>query len=143
MTETTRGQRFQSLLVEECAKVDQDKLTEIIMPTLVISRQVNGEVDPNEVLNQSSVFVTSAGYKDTYSYDKLIQTFCEMVGKPKEAFILGGDWRIPVVEGLQPANFIQSQEMDNSMDEAGFDREYKQKLYSINTINCWNSLKTA
>lgn len=47
-----------------------------------------------------------------------------MVGKPEEAFILGGDWKIPVVEGLQPANFIQSQEMDNSMDEAGFDREY-------------------
>lgn len=124
MTETTRGQRFQGLLVEESAKVDQDKLTEIILPTLVISRQVNGEVDPNEVLNQSSVFVTSAGYKDTYSYDKLIQTFCEMVGKPGKAFILGGDWKIPVVEGLQPANFIQSQEMDTSMDEAGFDREY-------------------
>lgn len=124
MTETTRGSRFQGLLVEECAKIDQDKLTEIIMPTLVISRQVNGEVDPNEVLNQSAVFVTSAGYKDTYSYDKLIQTLCEMVGDPKNAFILGGDWKIPVVEGLQPANFIQSQEMDNSMDEAGFDREY-------------------
>lgn len=124
MTESTRGARFQGLLVEECAKIDQDKLTEIIMPTLVISRQVNGTVDPKEVLNQSSVFVTSAGYKDTYSYDKLIQTLCEMVGKPEEAFILGGDWKIPVVEGLQPANFIQSQEMDNSMDEAGFDREY-------------------
>jgi hypothetical protein len=124
MTESTRGSRFQGLLVEECAKIDQDKLTEIIMPTLVISRQVNGKVDPKEVLNQSSVFVTSAGYKDTYSYDKLIQTLCEMVGKPEEAFILGGDWKIPVVEGLQPANFIRSQEMDNSMDVAGFDREY-------------------
>ena len=118
MTETTRGRRFQGLLVEECAKIDQDKLTEIIMPTLVISRQVNSQVDPEEVLNQSAVFVTSAGYKDTYSYDKLIQTLCEMVGDPKNAFILGGDWKIPVVEGLQPANFIQSQEMDNSMDEA-------------------------
>lgn len=29
-----------------------------------------------------------------------------------------------MVEGLQPANFIQAQEMDNSMDAAGFDREY-------------------
>lgn len=127
MTESTRGQRFQSLLVEECAKIDQDKLTEIIMPTLVISRQVRDKVDPKEVLNQSATFITSAGYKDTYAYDKLIQTFCEMVGKPGQAFVLGGDWKIPVVEGLQPANFIQSQEMDNSMDEAGFDREYNSK----------------
>lgn len=125
MTETTRGRRYQGLLVEECAKVDQDKLTEIIMPTLVISRKINGQSDPNEVLNQSAVFVTSAGYKDTYAYEKLITTLCEMVGKPEDAFVLGGDWRIPVVEGLQPANFIQSQQMDNSMDEAGFEREYE------------------
>lgn len=125
MTETTRGQRFQSILVEESAKVDQEKLTEIIMPTLVISRQINGEVDPNEVLNQSAIFVTSAGYKGTYAYEKLIDTLCHSVaGRDNEAFILGGDWKIPVVEGLQPANFIQAQENDNSMDEAGFDREY-------------------
>lgn len=124
MSENTRGARFQGLLVEECAKVDQDKLNEIIMPTLVISRKINGEADPDEILNQSAIFVTSAGYKNTYSYEKLIQTLCMMVARPQEAFILGGDWRIPVVEGLQPANFIQSQETDNSMDEAGFDREY-------------------
>lgn len=42
-----------------------------------------------------------------------------------EAFILGGDWRVPVIEGLQPANYIQSQETGNSMDEIGFEREYK------------------
>lgn len=124
MSENTRGARFQGLLVEECAKVDQDKLTEIIMPTLVISRKINGEADPNEILNQSAIFVTSAGYKNTYSYEKLIDTLCRMVARPKEAFILGGDWRIPVIEGLQPANFIQAQESDNSMDDAGFDREY-------------------
>lgn len=142
MTEGTRGQRFQSILVEESAKVDQEKLTEIIMPTLVISRQINGEVDPNEVLNQSAIFVTSAGYKGTYAYEKLIDTLCHSVaGKDNEAFILGGDWKIPVVEGLQPANFIQAQENDNSMDEAGFDREYKKLLYSINIINCWKILK--
>nr|DAF55156.1 MAG TPA: large terminase [Siphoviridae sp. ctZHD14] len=142
MTEGTRGQRFQSILVEESAKVDQEKLTEIIMPTLVISRQINGEVDLNEVLNQSAIFVTSAGYKGTYAYEKLIDTLCHSVaGKDNEAFILGGDWKIPVVEGLQPANFIQAQENDNSMDEAGFDREYKKLLYSINIINCWKILK--
>ena len=41
-----------------------------------------------------------------------------------DSFIYGGDWKIPVVEGLQPANFIQQQEAGNSMDESGFEREY-------------------
>lgn len=66
-----------------------------------------------------------------------------MVAKPAEAFIIGGDWKVPVIEGLQPANFIQSQEMDSSMEEGGFDREYKLNLYSINTTNCWKLLKAA
>lgn len=57
-----------------------------------------------------------------------------------DSFIYGGDWKIPVVEGLQPANFIQQQEAGNSMDESGFEREYKILLYSINMINCWKLL---
>lgn len=124
MTEKSRGLRFQGVLVEECATVDQAKLNEIVMPMMVISRQINGVIDPNEMLNQSTVLVTSAGYKNTFSYEKLIDVLCHMVAKPKEAFILGGDWKIPVVEGLQPATFIQDQENGTSMDEAGFDREY-------------------
>ena len=143
MTETSRGLRFQALLVEECAKVDQEKLTEIIMPMLVVSRKVNGKTDPHEVLNQSAVFVTSAGFKNSYSYEKLINTLCMMVAKPEEAFIFGFSWRCPVVEGLQPENFIQQQEQDTSMDEASFTREYKQELYSINMVNCWKPLKVA
>ena len=127
MSENSRGARFQSLLAEEVAKVDQEKFNEIIMPTLVVSRQINGKSDPNEVLNQSAIFVTSAGFKNTFSYDKLIDTLCRMVARPKEAFILGGDWRIPVVEGLQPANFIQNQESDISVDATGFEREYESK----------------
>lgn len=98
MSENTRGQRYQGLLVEESAKVDQDKLTQIIMPTLVISRQVNNQTDPAEVLNQSSVFVTSAGYKATYAYEKLMDTLCRMVADKTNdtAFILGGDWKIKI-----------------------------------------------
>jgi hypothetical protein len=65
-----------------------------------------------------------------------------MVAKPREAFILGADWKLPVVEGLQPANFIQNQEDDNSVDEAGFEREYK-LLYSLNIVNCWKLFRAA
>lgn len=55
-----------------------------------------------------------------------------------DGFILGGDYRIPIVEGLQPANYIYSQENSQAMDEAGFAREYKTLLYSINIMNCWD-----
>lgn len=126
MTSSSRGARAQGVLTEEVATItDQAKYEEIVAPMLVISRKVNGVIDPDEVLNQNAIYVTSAGYKGTYAYDKLIDCLCHMVAdKEFEAFVVGGDWKLPVVEGLQPANFIQNQEFSNSMDASGFEREY-------------------
>lgn len=142
MTSSSRGARAQGVLTEEVATItDQAKYEEIVAPMLVISRKVNGVIDPDEVLNQNAIYVTSAGYKGTYAYDKLIDCLCHMVAdKEFEAFVVGGDWKLPVVEGLQPANFIQNQEFSNSMDASGFEREYKLLLYSINITNCWKVL---
>lgn len=142
MTPSSRGARAQGVLTEEVATItDQAKYEEIVAPMLVISRKVNGVIDPDEVLNQNAIYVTSAGYKGTYAYDKLIDCLCHMVAdKEFEAFVVGGDWKLPVVEGLQPANFIQNQEFSNSMDASGFEREYKLLLYSINITNCWKVL---
>ena len=62
MSSGSRGFRAQAVLTEEVATItDQQKYEEIIAPMLVISRKVNGEVDPNETLNQNDIYVTSAG----------------------------------------------------------------------------------
>ena len=76
-------------------------------------------------MNQSQVFITTAGYKNTYSYEKLIQLMVRMVTRPKEAFIMGGTWRIPVIAGLQSKNFINSLRQDSTFNEASFAREYE------------------
>lgn len=125
LSEKTRGQRFQAGLIEECASIDQDLLNEVILPTLVVQRTINGQVDEQEVLNQSQIFITSAGYKNTFAYEKLIQFLCESVAKPDEAIVLGGTWRIPVMEKLQPRNFIQQLKMDGTFNEASFEREFE------------------
>lgn len=94
MTEKTRGRRFQSGLMEEAATLDQDMLNEVILPTLVVQRTINGTADENEVSNQSQIFITSAGYKNTFAYEKLLQFLCESVVRPNESIVLGDTWRI-------------------------------------------------
>ena len=123
-SENTRGRRFQSLLAEECVGIDQDILNEVLIPTLNVDRIVQGQTDPNEQLNKSIIFVTTAGWKNTYSYDKLIQIFCQSVARPNEAIVLGGSWRVPVVEGLLSKNFVRDLKMDGTFNEDSFDREY-------------------
>jgi hypothetical protein len=89
-SEKTRGRRFNSGLMEECVGIDQDILNEVLIPTLNVDRMVQGQTDSNEQLNKSQIFVTTAGYKNTYSYEKLIEILCRSVVRPKDAIILGG-----------------------------------------------------
>lgn len=92
-----------------------------------VNRMVNGETDPEEPLNKSQVFITTAGYKNTYSYEKLIQILCQAVARPKEAIVLGGSWRVPVVEGLLDRDFVTQLRLDGTFNEAAFDREYESR----------------
>lgn len=43
--------------MEECVGIDQDILNNVVLPTMNVSRMVNGEIDFNEKLNQSQIFV--------------------------------------------------------------------------------------
>ena len=126
--ESSRGRRMHAGLIEECVGVDQKILQEVIIPTMNVSRRcMDGTVQEDEVLNQSQIYITTAGYKNTFSYDKLIQLLVRMVIEPDKAFIMGGTWRIPVLLGLQPKNFISDLKKDSTFNEASFGREYESK----------------
>lgn len=72
MTPSSRGARAQGVLTEEVATItDQAKYEEIVAPMLVISRKVNGVIDPDEVLNQNAIYVTSAGLAAQLSFINL------------------------------------------------------------------------
>ena len=124
--ESSRGKRRHAGLVEECVGVDGEILQSVIIPTMNVSRIcMDGSMHPEEPLNQSQIFITTAGWKSTYAYDKLIQFLVWMVTEPEKAFILGGTWRIPVLAGLQPRSFLADQQKDGTFNEASFDREYE------------------
>lgn len=123
-SESSRGRRYQSGLIEEAAQIDGKILNEVLMPMMNVERHVNGKVDPNEKLNKSTIFITSAGYKATFAYEKLIQMYCQMVVSPKEAFVFGGDYRISVAEGLMNLDDIKKTQADTTYDESSFEREF-------------------
>lgn len=126
--ESTRGRRMHAGLIEECVGVDQKILQEVIIPTMNVSRRcMDGTEQEDEVLNQSQIYITTAGYKNTFSYEKLIQLLVRMIVDPKKAFIMGGTYRIPVLLGLQPKSFIEDLKRDSTFNQASFGREYESK----------------
>ena len=126
--ETSRGQRRHGGLMEECVGIDGTILNEVIIPTMNVSRRgAWGDKDDSEVLNKSQIYVTTAGWKNTFAYDKLIQLLVWEIIKPERAMILGGTWRIPVLMGLLDKTFIRDLKMDGTFNESSFDREYESR----------------
>ena len=124
--ETSRGQRRHGGVMEECVGIDDDTLREVIIPVMAVSRRAkNGEVNETEPLNKSQVYITTAGYKGTYPYDRLIGMLVRMVMQPERCMILGGTWRTPVAMGLQSKTFIKDQKEEGTYNEASFEREYE------------------
>lgn len=103
-------------------------------------RLPDGSRHPEEVANKSQIYITTAGYKGTFAYRKLMQVLVQSITDPGEAMIMGGTWRIPVLEGLLQRSFVDELKMDGTYNEASFEREYKQELYSLNIVNCWEAL---
>lgn len=126
--ESSRGKRRHGGLVEECVGVDGTILNEVIIPTMNVARLcMDGTTQPEETLNKSQIFVTTAGWKNTFAYDKHIQFLVRMITEPEKAFIMGGTWRIPVLVKLLDKNFILDLKKDGTYNEASFDREYESK----------------
>ena len=56
--ETSRGKRRHGGLIEECVGVDGQILSEVIIPTMNVSRLcMDGTMHPEETLNKSQIFV--------------------------------------------------------------------------------------
>ena len=126
--ERSRGLRKHAGLIEECVGVDQKILQEVLIPMMNVSRRcMDGSVQTDEVLNQSQIFITTAGYKNTFSYDKLIQMLVQMVVEPGKAFVMGGTYRVPIANGLLPQTFVNDLKKDPTFNEESFEREYESK----------------
>ena len=68
---------------------------------------------------------TTAGWKNSFAYGKLIQLLIQEIIEPDEAMILGGTWRIPVMEELLSKTFIRDLKLDGTYNESSFAREYE------------------
>lgn len=126
--ESTRGRRKHGGLLEECVGIDQKILQEVLIPVMNVSRRkLDGTEDENEVLNQSQIYITTAGYKGTFAYEKLIQTLVQMIIEPNKAFIMGGTYRVPIAMKLLPRQFLNDLKRDPTFNTASFEREYESK----------------
>lgn len=67
--ETSRGKRRHAGVVEECVGVDGDILSQVIIPTMNVSRRcMDGTTHPEEQLNKSQLYVNFLDKSETLIY---------------------------------------------------------------------------
>ena len=125
-TQRSRGRRATGGLVEEVILVDGTILNEVIIPTMNVSRLLpDGSRNDEEIVNKSQIYVTTAGWKNTFAYEKLMMILLEQITQSESACIMGGTWRVPVAEGLLAKNFVQQLKLDGTYNDSSFGREYE------------------
>lgn len=123
--DSARGKRRHSGLIEEVIEQDQTKINEKIIPLMNISRRTNlGNLNPREQFNAQKIFVTSAGYMNTFAYDKMLETLFYMVVYPNDYMMITIDYHVPVKAGLLDIKTIREVRSSPSFDRDSFEREY-------------------
>ena len=137
--DSSRGQRRHGILIEECALIDGEILNTVIIPTTVVDRRLpDGTKDPGQVVNQSQVYITTAGWKSSYAYERLIELLVQSIIEPEQVYIMGGTYKTPILEGLQKESFLEDLRMQGSFNEESFDREYR-SIWSGDSLNAFYS----
>lgn len=68
---------------------------------------------------------TTAGWKNSFAYHKLIEILINSILEPDEYMIMGGTYETPVLCGLLDENFVENLRMQGTFNEESFNREYR------------------
>ena len=138
-TQRSRGQRRTFLLMEECVLINGDILNEVIIPTTNVDRLLpDGTRDRGQVVNKSQTYITTAGYKNSFAYQKLIEILVQSVIEPDQYMIMGGTYETPVTEGLLDEDFVDQLKLQGTYNEDSFDRQYR-SIWSGDAENAFYS----
>ena len=125
--------------MEECILIDGDILNEVIIPTTNVDRRLSdGSYAPEQTVNKSQIYITTAGWKQSFAYAKLIEILINSVIDPDQFAILGGTYETPVLSGLLNEDFVEQLQLQGTYNEESFDRQYN-SIWSGDATNAFFS----
>lgn len=112
------------MIFEEVIEQDPVVINEEIIPLMNSPRtDCRGKINPDEPQAQKN-YITTAGYQQTFAYDKNIETLCYCVLDPDHYMILGGSYVIPLMHGRLEEQTMREIISSPSFDKDSMEREY-------------------
>lgn len=122
--DSQRGGRRQGGLIDETRDHEEEPINNIVLPLLNVSRRLPDNTINEREPNQQRIFATSAGSKTSFAYDVLLDVFEDSVIHPNSSFVMGCDYRVPVMHGLLDKTYINKLKSSPSYSEESFAKEY-------------------
>lgn len=110
-------------VMEEAALIDGDALAEVIIPMMNIPRPTADGGRNDEEPHSQQVYITSAGSKNTFAYERLIELTVRAVLNTDDYFICGASYELPLQYGLFDKKIIEDQKLSSTFSSDGFARE--------------------
>ena len=128
--ESARGNRATVLLVDEFRLVKKDTIDTILKKFLTLTRQPNYRaLSPEERKAEwrkeknLSMFLSSAYWKESWAYQKCIDTMKAMVNPRRRQFICSFPYQLPIAEGMLDPEFVADEMADTDFSEIKFSME--------------------
>lgn len=137
-----RGGRRHAGIIDEVRDHDGDMLNSVVLPLMNVNRRtVSGELNNLEP-HQTQIYISSAGNKSSYAYERMKELMINSVIDPTQAFIWGCDYRVPVMAGLIPKTYVSELKMSGTFKEDDFAREYM-SVWTGGNSDSWINFDTA
>ena len=134
--DNSRGLRGTNLIVEEAALVDEISYNEILVPQLnVARREVDGSFNEEEPIS-SQTFITTARERTVFMYQKLIECAINAVLLPKEYYVWGISYEVPLKYGVLNKQILLDQRNSSTVADDSFARE-NLSIWSGNNPDAW------
>lgn len=136
-----RGGRRHAGIIDEVRDHDGDMLNAIVLPLMNVNRRtMNGDLNEKEP-HQAQIYISSAGSKNSYAYERAKELMLQSIIDPSQAFIWGCDYRIPVMAGLIPKTYVSELKMSGTFKEDDFAREYM-SIWTGGNSDSWINFDT-
>lgn len=153
-SDSGRGARANILLVDEFRMVDLDTINTVLRRFLTAPRQPNYLNNPKyaHLLERNKEFyMSSAWYKNHWSFEKAKAYTVNMLDDTKKYFICGLPYQVSVKEGLLSREQIEDEMSEQDFDEVKWSMEMdclffgdtEGAFFSFDDIGCRRTLQTA
>lgn len=103
---------------------EPDDINEIVLPLMNVNRKMKNGLENRFETQQIQLWMSSAGDKNSFCYDKTIEMLELAIINPSKAFIFGCDYKVPLYCGLLPKDFLNEIKTSQTFNELSFAREY-------------------